>query len=187
MKNQLDPPFAELTSNHCRARYLRVSREKGGRMSTNIVLTRIDNRLVHGQVGVTWTRATGTNLLVVADDAVAADPLQQQLMTVTAKSSGAGIRFFTLEKTAAIIGNAAPSQKIFLICRTPKDVRTLVEAGVELKDVNVGNMHFSEGKRPITKKVYVDDDDMADLQWLASQGINVFCQDVPTDTKHEIH
>lgn len=150
------------------------------------MLTRIDNRLVHGQVGVTWTRAYGANLLVVADDEVAVDPLQQQLMTVTAKTSGAGIRFFTVEQTAAIIGNAAPEQKIFLVCRTPKQVRQLVELGVKLKDVNVGNMHFSEGKRPITKKVYVDDDDMADLEWLSAQGINVFCQDVPTDSKQTI-
>lgn len=148
----------------------------------NILLTRIDNRLVHGQVGVTWTKTLGANLIIVADDTVANEPLQQSLMGVTAKSSGAGIRFFTLEKTAAIIGNAAPEQKIFIVCRTPKDVRTLVEKGVHLKDVNVGNMHFSEGKTPLTKKVYVDDQDMADLRYLVSQGINVYAQDVPGDS-----
>ena len=60
----------------------------------NILMTRIDNRLVHGQVGVTWTKTLGANLIVVADDGVAEDPLQQQLMQVTAESSGVGIRFF---------------------------------------------------------------------------------------------
>ena len=123
----------------------------------NILLTRIDNRLVHGQVGVTWTKTIGANLIVVADDAVAQDKMQQSLMTVTAKSSGAGVRFFSVEKTAAIIGNAAPEQKIFIVCKTPKEVRRLVELGVELKDINVGNMHFSEGKRPLSKKVYLDE------------------------------
>ncbi len=47
----------------------------------------------------------------------------------------------------------------------------LVDAGVPLKDVNVGNMHFSEGKRALTKKVYVDDEDMDDLKYLAGKGI----------------
>lgn len=154
----------------------------GERMAEpNILLTRIDNRLVHGQVGVTWTKTLGANLIIVADDTVAAEPLQQSLMEVTAKSSGAGIRFFSIEKTAAIIGNAAPEQKIFIVCKTPKEVRRLVEAGVSLKDVNVGNMHFSEGKRSITKKVYVNDEDMDDLKYLAAQGINVYIQDVPGD------
>ena len=97
----------------------------------NILLTRIDNRLVHGQVGVTWTKTLGANLIVVADDTAAEDRIQQSLMSVTAKSSGVGIRFFTIEKTAAIIGRAAPEQKIFIVCRTPKDVRRLVEAGVD--------------------------------------------------------
>ena len=155
-------------------------------MEPNILLTRIDNRLVHGQVGVTWTKTLGANLIVLADDEVANDSLQQTIMSMTAESSGCGIRFFTLEKTAAIIGNAAPEQKIFLICRTPADVRRLVELGVKLKDVNVGNMHYAEGKRPLTKKVYVDDKDLEDLRFLASQGINVYAQDVPGDAIEKI-
>ncbi len=152
----------------------------------NILLTRIDNRLIHGQVGVTWTAQLGANLLIVANDETANDPLQQKLMAVTAKSSGAGVRFFTLEKTAAIIDKAAPNQKIFIICKTPKDVRYLVEHGVPIKDVNVGNMHFAEGKRAISKKVYVDDEDMEDLKFIAAQGINVFIQDVPGSEKESI-
>lgn len=152
----------------------------------NIVLTRIDNRLVHGQVGVTWTKTIGANLLLVANDEAAQDKLQQQLMAVTAKSSGVGIRFFTIDKTAAIIDRAAPSQKIFIVCKTPQDVRRLVDKGVPLKEVNVGNMHFSEGKRQITKKVYVDDQDMDDLKYVAAKGVHVYIQDVPGDTKTEI-
>ncbi|MBR4422138.1 MAG: PTS N-acetylgalactosamine transporter subunit IIB [Erysipelotrichaceae bacterium] len=149
----------------------------------NILLTRIDNRLIHGQVGVTWTKQLGANLLVVANDEAANDPMQQKLMSATAKSSGAGIRFFTLEKTAAIIHKAADSQKIFIICKDPHDVRYLIENGVPIKDLNVGNMHFAEGKRAISKKVYVDDQDMEDLKFIASQGVNVFIQDIPGTEK----
>lgn len=152
----------------------------------NILLTRIDNRLIHGQVGVTWTTQLGANLLLVANDDVAKDEMQQKLMAVTAKSSGAGVRFFSLEKTAAIIERAAPEQKIFIICKTPKDVRYLVEHGVPIKDVNVGNMHFSEGKRAISKKVYVDDADYADLKAIEAAGVNVFIQDIPGTEKLKI-
>lgn len=155
-------------------------------MTPNIILTRIDNRLVHGQVGVTWTTAIGANLLVVVDDIAANDKIQQQLMTMTAESSGVGIRFFSIEKTIKVIGKAAPSQKIFLICKTPDTVKKLVEGGVELKDVNVGNMHFSEGKRQITKKVFIDDKDLEDLQYIQNKGVNVYIQDTPGDIKSKI-
>lgn len=50
----------------------------------NILLTRVDNRLIHGQVGVTWTMTLGANLLLVADDDTAANPVMQELMATTA-------------------------------------------------------------------------------------------------------
>lgn len=154
--------------------------------SPNILLTRIDNRLVHGQVGVTWTSTIGANLLVVVDDDVAQDEIQQKLMGITAETYDFGIRFFSIEKTIKIINKAAPHQKIFIICRTPKTVRKLLEGGVELKDVNVGNMHFSEGKKQISSKVYVDEQDLQDLQFIKKNGVNIFIQDVPGDQKEQI-
>ena len=147
--------------------------------SPNILLTRIDNRLVHGQVGVTWTSTIGANLLVVVDDVVANDDIQQKLGYYRGN-------LFTIEKTINVIGKAAPHQKIFLICRTPQTVRKLVEGGIDLKDVNVGNMHFSEGKKQISSKVYVDDQDLTDLRFIKQRGVNVFIQDVPGDQKEQI-
>lgn len=152
----------------------------------NILLTRIDNRLVHGQVGVTWTSTIGANLLIVVDDEVAKDDIQQKLMGITADTYGFGIRFFSIEKTIAIIAKAAPHQKIFLICRNPAIVRKLIEGGVPLKDVNVGNMHFSEGKKQISSKVYVNDGDLEDLRFIKRSGVNIFIQDVPGDAKESI-
>lgn len=154
--------------------------------SPNILLTRIDNRLVHGQVGVTWTSTIGANLLVVVDDDVAQDEIQQKLMGITAETYDFGIRFFSIEKTINVIGKAAPHQKIFLICRTPQTVRRLLECGIKLDDVNVGNMHFSEGKKQISSKVYVNGQDLDDLQFIKKQGVNIFIQDVPGDQKEQI-
>lgn len=48
----------------------------------NIVLTRIDNRLIHGQVATMWSGVLGVNLLLVANDNVAKDELRQSLMNM---------------------------------------------------------------------------------------------------------
>ena len=152
----------------------------------NILLTRIDNRLIHGQVGVTWTMTLGANLILVADDEVAENELMQPLMAATAKSSGASVRFFTIQKTIDVIHKAADRQKIFIVCKTPKDVRKLIEGGVPIQEVNVGNMHFSQGKRQISKKVYVDDADMDDLKAIRDAGVEIYIQDVPGDIKERI-
>ena len=46
----------------------------------DILLARVDNRLIHGQVGMTWANHLGANLIIVANDEVAEDEVQQNLM-----------------------------------------------------------------------------------------------------------
>ncbi|MEY8524077.1 PTS galactosamine transporter subunit IIB [Lachnospiraceae bacterium 38-10] len=145
----------------------------------NIVLCRIDNRLVHGQVGVSWLAYSRANLILVADDEVANDRLQQDIMRMTANHYNVQIRFFTIDYTAEIIGRAAPSQKIFIVTKTPHQMLELIRKGVPIKEVNVGNMHFSEGKKQISSRVYADEADVAALKELEQKTERLYFQDVP--------
>ena len=97
----------------------------------NILLTRIDNRLIHGQVATQWSGVLGANLLLVANDAVAKDEFRQGLMNMAAPAY-AQTRYFSIQKTIDIIGKASPAQKIFIICETPQDVLRLVDGGVPI-------------------------------------------------------
>lgn len=150
-----------------------TQRRKGGKkMAPNILLTRIDNRLVHGQVGVVWCNALGANLIVVANDDVAEDPVQQNLMDMVLPEA-VGIRFFSIQKTCDVIHKASDSQKIFLVTKTPQDVLRLLKGGVPLKKVNVGNMHYAEGKKQVSSRVSVDDDDIATFKEIVGMGVEV--------------
>lgn len=59
---------------------------QGGSIMPNIVLTRINNRLVHGQVATQWCGSIGANLILVANDEVAGNKLRQGLMDMAALS-----------------------------------------------------------------------------------------------------
>lgn len=63
----------------------------------DIVLTRIDNRLIHGQVATQWSGSIGANLILVANDDVAANTFRQGLMDMAAPSY-AQTRYWTIEK-----------------------------------------------------------------------------------------
>jgi PTS system N-acetylgalactosamine-specific IIB component len=151
----------------------------------NILMTRIDNRLVHGQVGVTWTSALGANLLLVANDSAAADSTQQNLMDMVV-ADGVQTRYFTLQKTIDVIHKAASSQKIFIVCKTPQDVLTLVKGGVPITFVNVGNMHFADGKKQVHKTVSVDDADIAAFRELQALGVTCEVRRVPDEAGESI-
>lgn len=151
----------------------------------NILMTRIDNRLIHGQVGITWTNSLGANLVVVANDEAANDPIQQSLMDMVV-SDGVQTRYFTLQKTIDIIHKAAERQKIFIVCKTPQDVLTLVRGGVPINFVNIGNMHFCEGKKQIHKTVSVDHNDIEAFRQLNQLGIPCEIRRVPDETGENI-
>jgi len=155
----------------------------------NIKHARIDNRLVHGQVGNTWVGATRPNLIIVADDEAAKDSLQQAMMKMTADAAGCGIRFFTLQKTIDVIWKASPQQAIFIVCRTPKDMRTLIEGNVPIKEVNVGNMHDDgTGTKKVYKEphVYCDSNDLEDFEAIKKKGVKLYIQLNPTDHRINI-
>lgn len=151
----------------------------------NILLTRIDNRMIHGQVATQWTSSIGANLILVANDDVATNKMRQGLMDMAAPA-GVATRYFSLEKTINVIAKAADRQKIFIICENPKDVLTLVEGGVPIKKVNIGNMHMADGKRQVGKVVAVDDNDVEAFKRLRELGVELEIRRVPTEGTEDI-
>ena len=145
----------------------------------NILLTRIDNRLIHGQVVTQWNAVVGANLILVANDGVAKSDVRQQLMNMAAPADVA-MRYFSLQKTIDVIHQASSDQLIFLVVDNPADVLTLVRGGVPIKKVNVGNMHMAEGRRQVAASVAVDDADVAAFKELRDLGIELEIQRVPS-------
>lgn len=149
-----------------------------------IELTRIDNRLLHGQVAVTWSHHANANIIVVVNDEVAEDETAKNLMAMSAGNMAS--RFFSVQKTIDVIHQASPDQRIFLVVRNPQDVLRLVEGGVEIKELNIGNMHFEEGKRQIHITVSVDDKDMETFGKLKDLGVNMTIQRTPSEEKLDV-
>lgn len=144
----------------------------------NILLTRIDNRLIHGQVATLWNSYIGSNLILVANDKVANDPMRQGLMDMAAPN-GVQTRYFSLQKTIDIIHKASDKQKIFIILENPLDALKLVEGGVPIKKINIGNMHMAEGKRQVATSVAVDDKDVEAFKKLMEKGVELEIKRVP--------
>ncbi|QIB27604.1 PTS N-acetylgalactosamine transporter subunit IIB [Caloranaerobacter azorensis] len=151
----------------------------------NILLTRIDNRLIHGQVAVTWSNHVGANLILVANDRVANDEIQQSLMDM-AVSDAMETRYFTIQETIDKIHYAADYQKIVLVVETPQDALKLVKGGVPIKKINIGNMHYSEGKRQIAKTVSVDEADIEAFKELYKLGVELEIKRVPDEKGQNI-
>jgi PTS system N-acetylgalactosamine-specific IIB component len=157
---------------------------KGGEKMP-IVLTRIDNRLIHGQVAVSWCSEVGANLIVVVDDKVAKDKTQQMLLDMAAPY-GVSTRYFSIEEAVKKLPYAGSDQKIFLVVREVEVILKLIEGGIPIKEVNVGNMHFKEGKKQISSAISVDEEDVNVFKKLSQLGIKCEAKRVPTENGIDI-
>jgi PTS system N-acetylgalactosamine-specific IIB component len=156
--------------------------------SPNIVWTRIDERLLHGQIRITWGKHCEANLILVANDD-AADGPNAAFMQAGMKASAGGeyaVRFFSIQKTIDVIAKASPKQKIFILCNNPTDVARLVEGGVPIPHCNVGNMHFHEGKRKLTTTVSVDDKDIDAFERIVKCNVTCTIQNTPDQNPIDI-
>ncbi len=97
---------------------------------------RIDNRLIHGQVAVTWMNSIGADKIIVCNDKVAADPIQKMALPMAAR--GNTVYVFSIAETIKY-AQEHPEETMFIICKFPSDALAVMESGLEIKEVNVGN------------------------------------------------
>jgi len=146
-----------------------------------IVLCRIDNRLIHGQVAIEWMSSVNASLIVVANNRVADDEFAQELMDLAAPSF-CKTKYLSIDKTIEEIQQENKDERIAIICETPKDALSLVEGGLEITKINIGNMHMSEGKRQVATVLCVDDDDVEVFKTLKDKKIELEIRRIPSES-----
>ncbi len=147
----------------------------------NIVLARIDDRLIHGQVATVWSKATNCQRIIVCDDDVANDKIRATLLKQVAP---AGIKSHVvgLDKAIRVYNNPKyENDRCLLLFTKPASVLYLVEHGVDIKSVNIGGMSFHEGKKQLTKAISVDEDDIEAFKKLNEKGITLEIRIVASD------
>jgi PTS system N-acetylgalactosamine-specific IIB component len=148
----------------------------------NLVLVRVDQRLIHGQVLTQWLKSSQANLIVVASDDVSQDALRQSLMNV-AIPNGIQSRYFSLEKTSEVIHKAGDHQKILLLVSSVEDAYHLIQKGVPVTSLNIGNVHLEKDRISVNDYVALNLHEHDLLQKMIQQGIEVYYQRVPSEEK----
>lgn len=143
---------------------------------------RIDNRLIHGQVTVTWVSAIGANHMIVANDEVAADELQRVLLPQAAR--GVPTSVLSIADTLThCLSPAAENENIMIIAKFPSDVLRLLEGGVRPESVNVGNQAPKPGTKftMVTRSISVTADEAKIYRQIAELTGTLHSQMMPTD------
>ena len=147
-----------------------------------LILARIDDRFIHGQVTVGWGQRLRPDLIILASDEIAGDPWQTRVYC-SAVPRHMAVSVLGLSDTAAMVRSSAdrPDRKkrAILLTGSPADMHTLVTLGASFERVNVGGMHFSSGKVELVPSIFVDGRDLHEFHALIDNGVRLVAQAVP--------
>ena len=150
------------------------------------VLARVDSRLLHGQVATAWTKATNPSRIIVVSDAVAKDELRRKLIEQAAPP---GVKANVIPISKMIEISKDPrfgDTKALLLFENPQDVLRVVEAGVKIKEVNVGSLAHSTGKVVVSKVLSMGHEEVAAFEKLKDLGVTFDVRKVPNDSKDNL-
>ena len=147
----------------------------------NIVLARIDTRLLHGQVATSWTKSTNPSRIIVVSDNVSEDELRKS-MIMEAAPPGVKAHVVPVWKMAEIFKDPRfGDTRAMLLFETPQDALALIDLGADLKEVNLGSMSHSQGKAYVTSTVSMGKEDVETFEKLLDKGVKIDVRKVPAN------
>lgn len=153
-----------------------------------ILSLRVDERLIHGQIAMSWSKALDLEGIVVANDEAATDDLQKMSLKMAAPN---GVKAIILTVKAAVgLLNDERSKKmrLLVITTTIGDALKIIN-GVNEKmgQVNIGNagkMHPTGNEITMTKEVRLVPEEVENLKELVNKYPDTFFQGTPNMEKH---
>ncbi len=148
-----------------------------------IVQVRIDERLIHGQVASFWTSYLGANRIMVIDNNAVKDNIQKTALKM-ACPPGVKLSILSTGKAAEnLLSQKYKDEKIFIVLKGPEVLLELREKGLNLDEVNVGNMSSGRGTTQVKKSVNVTEEDVKNFHKLEELGVTLYAQMVPNDDR----
>lgn len=145
----------------------------------SIEIIRVDDRLIHGQVAIGWTRSRGINTILAIDDATAKDRMQCQLMKM-ATPPGVTPYFLTVEDAAEkILNDTYKNKKVMILVKGPTELLALLEKGIEMSEVNIGNQRSGENKIQLASQMFATEEELNLWKQISNKGIKLYAQGVP--------
>lgn len=146
-----------------------------------IVLFRVDERLIHGQVVLGWGVRLHPDRIVVVDDELADSPWEQELYTMGVPPEVEATFTSVSEATERLPDWRAGKPRTLLLTRDIGTMARLAGSGLlEGEEINIGGIHDAPGREQVLRYVFLSEEDRQQLRELSDRGTRVVARDVPS-------
>lgn len=147
----------------------------------SLVLVRVDDRLIHGQVVGGWLPVIQAERIVVVSDRAAADPLQSGLMRIAVPDEVAVDVLSVDAASAQLIAGAWGEERVMLLLPGVQELNWLVDLGAPIRQVNLGGVHDAPGRVMAAPHLAFTTDEKNILNRLYSKGVRFETRPLPGD------
>lgn len=151
----------------------------------NIVLARIDDRLIHGQVVTSWVRTVDADQILIADDALMGDTFTQRVLKAAAPP-GISVDVRSVEDAARYLQEDTRGGRLVLLTKSPQAIEALIDADVAIGRVILGGMGFKAGRTRFNKNVSASPEEIESFRRMLGRGVEIFYQLVPSEVPTNI-
>lgn len=151
----------------------------------NLVFTRIDDRLIHGQVCAAWLK-TYSNIqhILVIDDKTSLDPFMQEMFKLLIPSH-ISIEIRSVEDATAIL-KAGLKKPTMIIVKVPDTIKRLMDNGLFFDFVNVGGMGMTAGRKKLFQNISASPAEREIFKELIARGTKVEIQIIPAQGQYDM-
>jgi mannose/fructose/N-acetylgalactosamine-specific phosphotransferase system component IIB len=146
----------------------------------DVQLFRIDDRLIHGQVVLGWAKPLQSERIIICDDEVSTSEWEKELYCTCVPDHLRALVCNVDETTSLLTKNSPPDDKTIVLVKEPRVVMDIVNRGYVPGTINLGGLHYNDHRKKYLSYIYLNDEEVEQLQWLLDKGIHIYCQDVPS-------
>ncbi|MEJ2545817.1 MAG: PTS sugar transporter subunit IIB [Calditrichaceae bacterium] len=145
----------------------------------NIQLIRIDDRLIHGQVVIGWAGHLKTKQIILCEDSVAENEWEKELYLSIVPDNIKAKIMTTAELAEYLKDSHLDLEKTIILVNSPRVIEKLIHLGAPINKVNVGGIHFKDGRKKVLNYLYLNEDEIDSFKRCIDKGVEFDCQDVP--------
>lgn len=142
------------------------------------LFVRIDDRLLHGQVVVSWIPYLKATEVVIADDEYANDEFMRELI-MSSSPEGVNVYIKTISETADFL-KVDSENNVLVLLRTIEGLKELVKR-VKIKNINIGGIGAAKGRKRYYNSIHLSDHELNILKDMAKENVNVEVRILPRD------
>lgn len=147
----------------------------------NLVLTRIDDRLIHGQVMTAWIKNKGADQVVIVDDVVSQDDFMINVLE-NAVPENIAIGIFSKEDAVEFFSEPLEAPTIIL-AKTPQVLEYMVDHGINITEIDLGGMGAKEGRDSLYHTISTNQEENESFKRLIDKNVDCFIQIMPQNDK----